>query len=55
VEGLSGEVEGGWCVRRVKKACDGAQREEGVARCPFSGRRHAREERDGGSDWCMST
>jgi hypothetical protein len=29
VEGLSGEVEGGWRARGVKKACDGVKREEG--------------------------
>jgi hypothetical protein len=39
VEGLGGEVEGGWL--------SGERR--GVAGHPFSGRRHAREERDGGS------
>jgi hypothetical protein len=52
-EGLGGEVEGGWHARGVKKACDRATREEGVARRPFSGQRHAREARDaggGGSD-----
>jgi hypothetical protein len=48
VEGLGGEVEGGWRVHGVKKACDGAKREEGVPLHPFSGRRHVREERDGG-------
>jgi hypothetical protein len=48
VDELSGEVEGGWRARGVKKACDGAKREEGVARCPFSGRWHVREEGDGG-------
>jgi hypothetical protein len=54
VEGLGGEVEGGWRARGVKKACDGAKREEGggSARRPFSGRRHAREEGDGG--WVRS-
>jgi hypothetical protein len=55
VEGLSGEVEGGWCTRGVKKACDGVKREEGVARLPFSGRRHARQERDGGSGRRVAT
>jgi hypothetical protein len=30
MEGLCGEVEGGWCARGVKKVCDGAKREEGV-------------------------
>jgi hypothetical protein len=45
--GLVGKCrEGG--TRRVKKACDGVKREEGVAQRPFSGRRHTREERDGG-------
>jgi hypothetical protein len=29
VEGLGGEVEGGWRARGVKKACDEAKREEG--------------------------
>jgi hypothetical protein len=42
VEGLDGEVEGGWHARGVKKAYDRATREEGVARRPFSGQRHAR-------------
>jgi hypothetical protein len=48
VEGLGGEVEGGWRAHGVKKACNGAKREEGVPLHPFSGRRHVREERDGG-------
>jgi hypothetical protein len=29
VEGLGGEVEGGWHAHGVKNACDGAKREEG--------------------------
>jgi hypothetical protein len=48
VEGLGGEVEGCWRTRGVKKACGRVKRRRGVARRPFSGRRHAREERDGG-------
>jgi hypothetical protein len=35
MEGLGGEVEGGWHARRVKKACDRVKREGWARSAPL--------------------